>query len=325
VTIDAAQDVGFKPLDWVQVDQAVAAVPVIPGLLNKGESGSLIAQAGVGKSLLMLDISVALALGGSVLGNPPREPTIVMYIDMENPESELADRLRSMGYEPAQLAGRPLHYFSFPDLPPLDTAAGGCRLALAAEEYEPNLIVLDTISRLVEGKEDSADTWRNLYNHTMVPLRRQGRAVLRLDHQGHDSAKGARGSSAKRDDVDVAWIMKRSGSEVTLVRDKGRGLTHPEQVKLFRDAAPTRHLPLVVRGKEAGCVEALDRLNVPLNSTRDYAGGVLRDNNYAFGNDVIGLALKARRSSASCGTKAGGDGQSPSSTVSSAVRPQTPP
>ena len=170
------------------------------------------------------------------------------------------------------------------------------------------MIVLDTISRLVEGKEDSADTWRNLYHHTMVPLRRQGRAVLRLDHQGHDSAKGARGSSAKRDDVDVAWIMKRNGNEVTLVRDKGRGLTHSEKVTLRRHAAPTRHLPLIVCGKEVGCVEALDRLNVPLDSTRDYAAGVLRENNYAFGNDVIGLALKARRSSASYGTKVGVNG-----------------
>ena len=74
-----------------------------------------------------------------------------------------------------------------------------------------------------------------------------------------------------RDDVDVAWIMKSNGSEVTLVRDKGRGLAHPEAVG---SCSPTRHLPLVVRGQEAGCVEALDRLNVPLNSTRDYAGGV---------------------------------------------------
>jgi RecA-family ATPase len=308
VTINAAHDVGFKPLDWVQVDQALAAAPVIPGLLNEGESGSLIAQSGVGKSLLMLEISAGLALGGSVLGNPPSKPTTVMYIDMENPESELTDRLRSMGYEPAQLAGRPLHYFSFPDLPPLDTAAGGCRLALAAEEYEPSLIVLDTISRLVEGKEDSADTWRNLYNHTMVPLRRQGRAVLRLDHQGHDSTKGARGSSAKRDDVDVAWVMKRSGNEVTLVRDKGRGLAHPEKVVLCRHAAPLRHLPLMIRGKEAECANALDRLNVPLDSTRDDAASVLRDNNYAFGNDVIGRAVKARRSSASHRTKASMDG-----------------
>jgi len=97
---------------------------------------------------------------------------------------------------------------------------------------------LDTISRLVERREDSADTWRNLYNYTMVPLRRQGRTVLRLDHQGHDSSKGARGSSAKRDDVDVAWIMKRKGNEVTLIRDKGRGLGHPKKMMLRRHPAP---------------------------------------------------------------------------------------
>jgi hypothetical protein len=150
---------------------------------------------------------------------------------------------------------------------------------------------------LVEGKEDSADTWRNLYNHTMVPLRRQGRTVLRLDHQGHDSSTGARGSSAKRDDVDVAWIMKCTANEVTLTRDKGRGLGHPEKIMLRRHAAPTRHLPGIAEGKQAACIDALDRLNVPLAAGRDDAAKVLRDNNYRFRNEVIGPALIARRSS----------------------------
>jgi hypothetical protein len=90
-------------------------------------------------------------------------------------------------------------------------------------------------------------------------------------------------------DYETQW------DEVTSIRDKGRGLTHPEKVVLCRHAAPTRHLPLVVRDRDAGCVEALDRLNVSLDSTRDDAASVLRDNNYAFGNDVIGRALKARR------------------------------
>jgi RecA-family ATPase len=275
----------------------VPADPVIPGLLNDGESGSLVAQAGAGKSLLILDVAVALALGEPVLGTPGRDPITVMYIDMENPVEELADRLRRMGHAPADLTGRPLVYFSFPDLPPLDTMAGGCRLALQAEKYEPRLIVLDTISRLVEGKEDSADTWRNLYSHTMVPLRRQGRTVLRLDHQGHDSSKGARGSSAKRDDVDVAWIMKRNGNEVTLNRDKGRGLSHPEKVLLRRHTAPTRHLPVIHDGKQGECIEALQRLDVPLDSSRDEAARILRENGYPCRNDVVGAALKARRSS----------------------------
>lgn len=251
MTVDDMLDFGLRPINWSALDEVVPAEPLIPDLLNLGESGSLVAQAGAGKSLLMLDIAVALVLGKSVLGTPARDPVTVMYIDMENPQAELADRLRRMGHAPTDLSGHPLIYFSFPSLPPLDTDDGGCTLALEAEKYDPQLIVLDTISRLVEGKEDSADTWRNLYNHTMVPLRRQGRTVLRLDHQGHDSSKGARGSSAKRDDVDVAWIMKCTGNQVTLTRDKGRGLAHPEKMMLRRHAAPTRHLPAQAEGFRA--------------------------------------------------------------------------
>jgi hypothetical protein len=100
----------------------------------------------------------------------------------------------------------------------------------------------------------------------MVPLRRQGRTVLRLDHQGHDSSKGARGSSAKRDDVDVAWIMKRTGNNVTLIGDKGRGLSHPEKITLRHHAVPTCHIPVIEGGKHRECIEALDRLNVPLDA-----------------------------------------------------------
>jgi RecA-family ATPase len=297
VTLDEVLDFAFQPLDWSGLDEVVPGEPVIPGLLNAGESGSLVAQAGAGKSLLMLEIAVSLALGESVLGTPARDPITVMYIDMENPHAELVDRLRRMGHAPTELAGHPLFYFSFPDLPPLDTEDGGCKLAVKAEKYEPKLIVFDTISRLVEGKEDSADTWRNLYNHTMIPLRRQGRAVLRLDHQGHDSSKGARGSSAKRDDVDVAWIMKHNGKNVTLIRDKGRGLSHSEKIMLRRHTAPTRHLPVLAEGKQGECIGALDRLEVPLDSSRDEAARILRENDYPCRNDIVGAALKARRSS----------------------------
>lgn len=307
MTVDEVLDAGFQPLNWSRLDQVVAAERVIPGLLNEGESGSLLGQAEAGKSLLTLEIAVASALGESVLGHPPRDPIAVMYIDMENPEAELVDRLRRMGHAPAELAGHPLFYFSFPDLPPLDSTEGGRRLALAAEQYEPQLIVFDTISRLVEGKEDSADTWRNLYNHTMVPLRRQGRTVLRLDHQGHDASKGARGSSAKRDDVDVAWIMKRTGNEVALIRDKGRGLGHPERILLRRHASPTCHLPVIDGTKHGECIEALERLNVPVDSSRDESASILRANGYRFRNEVVGAALKARRSSPPDRTTYSGD------------------
>jgi RecA-family ATPase len=289
----------FQPLNWAELDQAPAAEVVIPDLLYKGESGSLVAQGGTGKSLLMFDICVSLALGLPVLGAPARDPMTVIYIDMENNQQELVKRLRSMGHDPSYIPSDRFFYLSFPELQPLDTPQGGQMLAAIAQLLEPELIVFDTISRLVEGKEDSADTWRNLYLYTMLPLRRQGRTVLRLDHQGHDTAKGARGSSAKRDDVDVAWIMKSKGNVIELKLDKGRGLGHPEKVELRREQKPLSHISSTTGGKTGGCIEAMDQLDVPDVATRDEAASMLRANGYQFENRVIGEALKARRPSAS--------------------------
>jgi len=160
----------------------------------------------------------------------------------------------------------------------------------------------------------------------MISLRRQGRTV-RLGHQGRDSCKGVRGSSAKRDDVDVAWIMKRTGNDVTIIRDKGRGVghLHPEKIALRRHADPTRQLSVVGEGKQAQCIEALDRLNIPLHATRDDAAYRLRAQGYFFSNETIAAALKYRRSSASDRTATDEDRVKAQSTYSSLVRPRTPP
>ncbi|MGY4712761.1 hypothetical protein ACXDF8_24945 [Mycolicibacterium sp. CBM1] len=168
----------------------------------------------------------------------------------------------------------------------------------AVEEFEPKLIVLDTISRFIEGKEDSADTWQNLYIHSLIPLRRQGRTVLRLDHQGHDSSKGARGSSGKRDDVDVAWIMKRTGNNIVLTRDKSRGLSHPEKLVLRRYAEPTKHGVVADKGnKVAECLDVMAALGIPFGCSRDVAAGTLRDNKFAFSNETISHAVRVWNSS----------------------------
>ena len=42
------------------------------------------------------------------------------------------------------------------------------------------------------------------------------------DHAGKDLKKGARGTSAKNDDVDLVWQMTRAGDEVRLVPTKKR-------------------------------------------------------------------------------------------------------
>jgi hypothetical protein len=219
---------------------------------------------------------------------------------------EIVSRLRDMDYQPDDVVGR-LHYSSFPILSELDTAKGGQELAVAANAVGADLIILDTVCRFVRGEENSNDTWQDLYHHSLRQLKRQGRTVLRLDHTGHDIAKGSRGATAKRDDADVIWAMKvgsqnsEGACAVTLTPIKQRQRHYPSTVQLVRYGSPLQHLP--VEGslaepeldKTAECMRALDSLNVPLTAGRDKAAAALRSKGHAFGNGTISAAIKARK------------------------------
>ncbi len=78
--------------------------------------------------------------------------------------------------------------------------------------------------------------------------------MLCLDHQSHDTARGARGSSAKRDDVDVACIMKRKGNSIELKLGKGRGAWATRRRSNF--AANPTHCGTFLRLREAKATSA---------------------------------------------------------------------
>jgi hypothetical protein len=107
--------------------------------------------------------------------------------------------------------------------------------------HSPDLVIFDTISKLVAGEESKSDTWQDLYRYLLVPLRQTNCAALILDHQGHDASKGARGSSAKRDNVDPQWIQTWRDGVITLKRDKCRTLHDTETLKIRRGGTPLRH------------------------------------------------------------------------------------
>ena len=201
----------------------------------RGGLYSLVSPAKAGKSLLMQDIAAALAAGRPVLGHPAQDPADVLYVDHENSRDDLTERLGEMGYGPEDLAK--LHYLSFPTMPPLDRADGGQDLAHVADHCGADLVVIDTIARVVAGEENSADTYRNFYRHTLLPLKAARRTVIRLDHRGHGNRDGARGSSAKNDDVDVVWQLSQQPGPngeayVTLKLERQRGNAHPDMIRV---------------------------------------------------------------------------------------------
>lgn len=169
------------------------------------------------------------------------------------------------------------------------------------------MLIIDTISRFVDGDENAADTWQNLYRHAIAPLKAADCTVIRLDHTGRDEAKDACGSSAKRDDPDAVWAFKASPADldgkcvVTFTLRKGRGDCYRPSIDFDRMTGPLRHR--VVDTRRAGelqdridkCVQTLYELNVPDDAGRPACAKALRDNGFGFRNDVIAEAVRIRK------------------------------
>jgi hypothetical protein len=132
---------------------------------------------------------------------------------------------------------RNLTYLSFPMFRPLNTVDGAGDLLEAVDAYRPAVVIFDTISRMVRGKENDAEPWLDLYRLTLLRLKARKVSSIRLDHFGKDSGRGSRGNSAKTQDVDAVWELaatERGGSLLRLVRTHTRTGKGPGELLLRR-------------------------------------------------------------------------------------------
>lgn len=285
---------------------------IVEPLIAAGRATAIYSAPKVGKSLLMLEAAAAIAAGRPVLGVVP-ERRRVLYVDHENdPKHDVIARLKDMGYEPGDLDD--LRYYSFPSMAKLDSQQGGRELFALAESAEAELVVVDTISRAVGGKENENDTWLDFYRHTGLLFKRAGIAVVRLDHSGKDASKGTRGGSAKAGDVDATWLLSRkSGDMLTLSLDDARMRipASDRSLTLHRVAVP--HLRHTVEGKDSDpfapdpvqdVVRWLVRLGIPADSGWKPSAQALRTDGWRGSDDVVKAATKVRQAGLALQTRA---------------------
>jgi AAA domain len=260
------------PLAWAHIinwDDAFTSKPdttdwLIEPLLERGTLNAWFGKPGAGKSLLALEAAAGLASGSGVLGQTASEPVTVVYVDVENSANDVVERLTAFGYAPDELSN--LIYSLFPDLPALDTPDGGRRLLELADAHQPALMIIDTTARVIQGKENDADTFLQLYRNALIPLKQRGITVLRLDHPGKDTDRGQRGSSAKDGDVDTVWhVAEESGMCVNFDRRKSRSGHGTGALYLRRRFNPLRHEPggSGIAPKVARIIDLLCKLGAP--------------------------------------------------------------
>jgi hypothetical protein len=269
---------GLQPVDLRMLltgdfpDAEWTVEPILPA----GKLVGIVSKRGEGKSLLLLEVAAAVACGVATLSQPAGDPIDVIYIDMEMGPEDLYERLISLGYT----ADHPhfetliahLHYYQLVALPPLDTEAGGVALEELVDRHTAKLVIIDTVSRVVTGDENTAEPYRDLFRHTETRLKRRRVTLARLDHLGKDKERGSRGSSAKEDPLDVVWHLTHTiTGAVELTLTKGRQEWLQKIVTLHREDnnGTTSHTipPELAEEWLINLADRIERLDLPAETS----------------------------------------------------------
>jgi hypothetical protein len=280
---------------------------VIPGLIPAGAAVALIAPAGTGKSLLLLSAMIGVARGDRTFaGLPIPRARRVVLVDMENTEDDLADRLLALGITAADVGDlENLVIIHLPPLTPLDTEAGGLEFGALIDAYAiqaGDVVVLDSLQRVVKGPENDSDTLRAFYRCTGMALKKRGLAVVRTDNTGKDADKGARGTSGKRDDVDVELILTRDTDHPDRLRIKPGKTRLPDiaSVLINRDTDDDGHLSFTTAGDPFRALvgdahQALVRLDIPIGTGERKAAATIKANGLTIVRAALRVAIKERK------------------------------
>jgi hypothetical protein len=275
---------------------------IIEPLLPARRMVALYSAPKAGKSLLMLELAVAMARGTKVLGADLDRPYRVLYVDFENdPQGDIRTRLEAMGEAEAGRLGN-LCYLTFPSLAKFDTAQGAIDLMRHVEHYECEIVVIDTVSRAVAGEENENDTWLSFYRHTGLSLKRAGIACIRLDHSGKDREKGMRGGSAKYGDVDAVWRLTALNENTIHLECTDNRMPVPvKSMTLVRQDFPLSHLPAgdswqaVADAKTQWADQRLEALGVAPSASVREAGKALREAGDKVENRAVREAVRMRK------------------------------
>ena len=199
---------------------------------------------GVGKTHFALGVAYAVASGGAFLKWNAEKPRRVVYIDGEMAGAAIKARIAAIVDSAAEGCEPPEGYFKIitPDaqplpLPDLSTVEG--QKALAPCIADADLIVVDNLSCLMRsGSENDAESWLPVAEWALE-LRRQGKAVLFVQHDGKGGQQ--RGTSKKEDVMDVIIQLQHATDY-----DAGKGASFTVK---FRKA---RHL----KGSDSQDLEA---------------------------------------------------------------------
>ncbi len=203
-------------------DTPVTQTWLIKNALEVGGLAMLVGESGVGKSFVVIDMAVSVALGEAWLDLPTAQGAV--FVIAGEGHSGFGSRLRAIAkHRGKSLRGEPIFFsnaaISLNDPSSVLTARKTID-SLKAEYGEPVLIIIDTYHRNSGGADE------NTAKDTSVVLKEidsklrafvRGCAVLLVHHSGHGEKLRARGSSSLFAAMDTVLLLKKDSEDTVIL------------------------------------------------------------------------------------------------------------
>lgn len=209
----------FEP--YAEVPLSEGADYVVKGLIPRPGVCALYGPPGASKTWTMVAMSLAVATGEPFLGSHRTRRARVAYLAAESPAS-IRNRFAAMrlfGGGPPDADLFIVHGgLDFTDKASIDELVAGLK------EREVGLVVLDTVSSVMRGEENSSEYALQLIGVSLRISRTCNSSVVLVHHRGKDATRGLRGHSAMLAALDASVLQEydRDLNAITLTLEKSR-------------------------------------------------------------------------------------------------------
>ena len=207
---------------------------IVKGWIPKGPAFCMtFGPSGNGKTFVVVDRMLSIATGRESWCGAKVKQADVLYLCGEG---SMDVRARIAVWCQEHRITKLEHFYMSEEAAHIDSAEGMNRIIQALEFYnfKPELIVVDTLNRFMEGDENDTQNAGSFIAACSELQNRFGACLLLVHHTGlaEDAQKRARGSSAFRGALDMQDMVTKTGEVFCIQQTKNKGGREMEPVYL---------------------------------------------------------------------------------------------
>ena len=223
---------------FLEEDRFPELKPIVEGLMNAEELHLFSAAAKSGKTMLQINLAIAVAGGTPFLGKFKTHKGKVLIIQTEVSEGNFQKRVRKIvGDDYKEIQDSIL---ISNNRPKIDTKEGLMLLDQIIKEHNPLLVILDPLYTLHTSNEDSSSEIAPVLTNLREVIIKNKTSCLLIHHQGKGGGTSAnvghrhRGSSSLADVPDANWSLnKTSDPKVSTLSLELRNEESPFPMKII--------------------------------------------------------------------------------------------